>query len=93
MKRHFQTLGWLQKLAVEPQREALILVGAGGLSYEEAAEVTGAAVGTMKSRVTRGRDAIALIYAEGHHCRRRAPGLRHGAIPQQVATLTARMPI
>ncbi|MCX2723961.1 sigma-70 family RNA polymerase sigma factor [Roseibium salinum] len=37
------------------QREALILVGASGLSYEEAAEVCGCAVGTVKSRVSRAR--------------------------------------
>jgi RNA polymerase sigma-70 factor (ECF subfamily) len=37
------------------QREALLLVGASGFSYEDAAEVAGCAVGTMKSRVARGR--------------------------------------
>lgn len=49
----------------DDQREALILIGAGGFSYEEAAEITGAAVGTVKSRVSRARDRLALIYAEG----------------------------
>ncbi len=39
----------------EDQREALVLVGAGGFSYEEAAETCGVAVGTIKSRVNRGR--------------------------------------
>lgn len=37
------------------QREALILVGASGLSYEEAAETCEVAIGTIKSRVNRGR--------------------------------------
>jgi len=37
------------------QREALILVGAAGFSYEEAASVSGCAVGTIKSRVNRAR--------------------------------------
>src|SRR5207253_6617160 len=37
------------------QREALILVGASGFSYEEAAEICGCAVGTIKSRVSRAR--------------------------------------
>ncbi len=37
------------------QREALMLVGAMGFSYEEAAETCGVAVGTIKSRVNRGR--------------------------------------
>ncbi|MDZ4777241.1 MAG: sigma-70 family RNA polymerase sigma factor [Alphaproteobacteria bacterium] len=42
----------------DDQREALILVSAGGLSYEEAATVCGCAVGTIKSRVNRGRKAL-----------------------------------
>jgi RNA polymerase sigma-70 factor, ECF subfamily len=42
----------------DDQREALILVGAGGLAYEEAAEVCGCAVGTIKSRVSRARKAV-----------------------------------
>jgi RNA polymerase sigma-70 factor (ECF subfamily) len=49
----------------DDQREALILIGAGGFSYEEAGEICGAAVGTIKSRVSRARDRLALIYAEG----------------------------
>lgn len=44
----------LQKLPAE-HREALILVGAAGLSYEEAAEICGVALGTIKSRVNRAR--------------------------------------
>lgn len=40
------------------QREALILVGAGGFTYEEAAVIVGCAVGTVKSRVARGRIAL-----------------------------------
>jgi RNA polymerase sigma-70 factor (ECF subfamily) len=48
----------------EDQREALILIGAGGWSYEEAAELCRCAVGTIKSRVSRARDRLALIFAE-----------------------------
>ena len=40
------------------QREALVLVGAGGFAYEEAATICGVAVGTIKSRVARGRAAL-----------------------------------
>lgn len=47
----------LQKLPLE-QREVLLLVGAGGASYEEAAEITGCAIGTIKSRLARGRTAL-----------------------------------
>ena len=41
------------------QREALILIGASGLSYEEAAGICGSAIGTMKSRVNRARSRLA----------------------------------
>ena len=49
----------------QPQREALILVGAGGFAYEEAAEICGVAVGTIKSRVARGRVALEGLMSEG----------------------------
>lgn len=42
----------------EDQREALVLIGANGFSYEEAAEITGVAVGTIKSRVSRARTKL-----------------------------------
>jgi RNA polymerase sigma-70 factor (ECF subfamily) len=50
----------LQRLPTE-HREALILVGAAGLSYEEAAEICGCALGTIKSRVNRGRTRLLKI--------------------------------
>jgi len=43
------------------QREALLLVGASGFSYEEAASICGCAVGTIKSRVNRARLRLAAI--------------------------------
>ncbi|WP_046869258.1 sigma-70 family RNA polymerase sigma factor [Microvirga massiliensis] len=42
------------------QREAVLLV-AGGISYEETAQICGAAVGTIKSRVNRGRKSLAEL--------------------------------
>jgi RNA polymerase sigma-70 factor (ECF subfamily) len=56
-----------QALAVLPdeQREALILVGAGGFAYEEAAAICGCAVGTVKSRVSRARRAVQGILEAG----------------------------
>ncbi|AWN35403.1 RNA polymerase subunit sigma-70 [Methylobacterium radiodurans] len=57
------------------QREALLLVGAHGLTYEAAAEVIGCQTGTVKSRVSRARawlaDALGLDRAE--------PGLLSGS--------------
>jgi RNA polymerase sigma-70 factor (ECF subfamily) len=43
------------------QRQALILVGAEGFSYEEAAQICGCAVGTVKSRVFRARTRLATL--------------------------------
>jgi RNA polymerase sigma-70 factor (ECF subfamily) len=45
----------------DEQREALILVGAGGVAYEEAATICGCALGTIKSRVARARRAVAAV--------------------------------
>ncbi|HEY7747374.1 MAG TPA: sigma-70 family RNA polymerase sigma factor [Aestuariivirgaceae bacterium] len=43
----------------DDQREALVLVGASGFSYEEAAGICNVAVGTIKSRVSRARSHLA----------------------------------
>jgi RNA polymerase sigma-70 factor, ECF subfamily len=47
----------LQQLP-EDQREAIILVGASGFSYEEAATICNVAIGTIKSRVNRARKKL-----------------------------------
>ena len=65
--RHIE-LGDMQRALMhlpQPQREALILVGAGGFAYEEAAEICGCAVGTIKSRVGRARAALTTMIEEG----------------------------
>jgi RNA polymerase sigma-70 factor (ECF subfamily) len=43
------------------QREALLLVGASGFSYEEAADICQVAMGTIKSRVNRARNRLAEL--------------------------------
>jgi len=45
----------------QDQREALLLVGASGFSYEEAAAICECAVGTIKSRVNRARTRLAEL--------------------------------
>ena len=65
--RHVE-LGDMQRALMhlpQPQREALILVGAGGFAYEEAADICGCAVGTIKSRVARGRVALEALLSGG----------------------------
>jgi len=49
------------KCLPDAQREALILVGAGGFSNRDAAEICDCAVGTMKSRVSRARESLSYI--------------------------------
>lgn len=49
----------------DDQREALILVGAEGFSYEEAAEICGCAIGTVKSRVNRARVRLSALMNVG----------------------------
>jgi RNA polymerase sigma-70 factor, ECF subfamily len=48
------------------QREAILLVGAEGLSYEEAAQALGCAVGTVKSPVYRARNGLAELMGHAH---------------------------
>jgi RNA polymerase sigma-70 factor, ECF subfamily len=47
----------------DDHREVLILVGASGLSYEEASEVCNCAIGTIKSRVSRARNELVRLLA------------------------------
>ncbi len=65
------------------QREALILVGAGGFAYEEAAAICGCAVGTVKSRVSRARRALQEILESGDYRRDNA------AAGEAMATILA----
>jgi RNA polymerase sigma-70 factor (ECF subfamily) len=60
------------QLLPNDQRELLVLVGAAGLSYEETAKICSCPVGTVKSRVSRARTALADILKKrrsGHRAR------------------------
>ena len=72
------------------QREALILVGAGGFAYEEAAEICGCAVGTVKSRVSRARKALQVILETGAYARDgRSAGEAMGSILADAERLSS----
>ena len=60
---HMDVLDLRAALAQLPddQREAIILVGAAGHSYQDAAMIAGCAVGTIKSRVNRARRRLVEI--------------------------------
>lgn len=72
------------------RREALLLVGAGGFSYEEAANICGCAVGTIKSRVGRARATLTSMLEEGAipHRSLRDPSA-HRAILQELDEVAA----
>ena len=53
----------MQKLP-EDQREAVLLVMVEGYAYREAAEIVGCPVGTLNSRLVRGRDALMGLLGE-----------------------------
>jgi RNA polymerase sigma-70 factor (ECF subfamily) len=65
---HHVALADLQRALLQlpaEQREALILIGASGLSCEEAAAISNCAVGTVKSRVARARAALHALLDNG----------------------------
>jgi RNA polymerase sigma-70 factor, ECF subfamily len=76
----------------DEQREALILVGAGGFSCEEAAKICGCAVGTIKSRVNRARTAI-IEYLDGRSLEPLAPRTHgQGAVDEILEQLDSLAP-
>ena len=68
----------------------MLLVGAGGFSYEEAAAICGCAVGTIKSRVGRARAALTAMLEDGT-IPRRAIGddAAHRAILEELDDVAA----
>lgn len=60
----------------EEQRTILLLVGVEGLGYEEAARVVGAPVGTVMSRLSRGRERLRRLTEEGGESPAPGPRLR-----------------
>lgn len=62
--RHGELLKALDALPAD-QRALLLLVGVEGLSYAEAAVVLGVPIGTVMSRLSRGRDRLAEMMESG----------------------------
>ena len=57
----------MQRLPVD-QREAVLLVMVEGYAYKEAAEIIGCPVGTLNSRLVRGRDALMAMLGKSDEC-------------------------
>jgi len=66
------------------QREALVLVGAVGMSYDETAEITKCAVGTVKSRVNRARSRLAQLLGVDS-AQAFGPDFATSAVPDRIA--------
>lgn len=67
----------------DDQREAIVLVGAEGFSYEEAAEICNVAVGTIKSRVNRARTRLGHLL----HLENRSPADPDVFLPPRVKSM------
>ncbi len=78
-------------LTLPPERrEALLLVGAGGFSYEEAATICGCAVGTIKSRVGRARATLTSMLEDDDIPQRSiGDATAHRAILQELDEVAA----
>lgn len=71
------------------RREALLLVGAGGFSYEEAAQICECAVGTIKSRVGRARATITeMLEEDSIPARSSKDGIAHTAILDELEIIS-----
>jgi len=59
----------------EEQRSLILLIGVDGMGYEEAALVANLPVGTVRSRVARGRESLRMMTGlfASRHCRRSRP--------------------
>lgn len=68
----------------DDQREALILISASGFSHEEAAEIMGCAVGTIKSRVSRARKALETMFEEDRLPQGSADGSAQSALDDVI---------
>ena len=72
------------------RREALLLVGAGGFSYDEAAAICKCAVGTIKSRVGRARATLTRMIENGEMPRRSGHDpVAHSAIMHDLQHVAA----
>jgi len=83
----------LRQLPAE-QREALILVAAAGLTYEETAAVCGVELGTVKSRISRARRSLEHLMDRGRVAKDRASAIdAHAMIVHDAMAVALRTPV
>ena len=71
------------------QREALILIAVEGFTYEEVAQISGAAVGTIKSRVARARSQLTAMVEQSEALPQREPRSAGTSLEHFLAQLSA----
>lgn len=59
----FQDIGAAMDHLPDDQQAAIVLVAVEGLSYDEAASAMGVPVGTLRSRLSRGRERLRTLYS------------------------------
>jgi RNA polymerase sigma-70 factor, ECF subfamily len=69
----------------EEQRAVILLAGLEGMSYEEMATILSLPVGTVRSRLSRGRERLRELI--GHEAVRPATGYREDRVSETAATL------
>lgn len=77
----------------KPQREALLLVGAAGLSYDDAGRVLGAVVGSVKSRAARGRGKLVKMLDGDSALPMRPQATRGSGLDDILAQLSVLKPV
>jgi RNA polymerase sigma-70 factor, ECF subfamily len=85
----FETLRSALARLSDEQREAVLLVGAQGYSYEQVAEICGAPLGTIKSRVNRARKRLAELLEHEHDSDAGADGVMQAALGPRMGGVLA----
>lgn len=78
----FQTMRDALKHLPDKQQDAVLVVLAAGFSYEEAGHILGCSEGTVKSRVSRGREALAGMLNAPVRIKTDEPGASGSAVPE-----------
>jgi len=72
----------------EEQREVILLVGLEGMAYESAAQILGVPIGTVRSRLSRGRDSLRELMGEKQGAKPATGEPTTNATPEQINALS-----